>query len=93
MLGSYFKIAQQVMFRNKMTTVICTPRPGMASCLLLTLFVLYQAYSDPIHKTVSRMVRFYIESAADEVPTKASISASRVFPDFKKDFSEVGLTG
>jgi putative ABC transport system permease protein len=93
MPGSYFKITLRNMLRNKMMSVVFTPRQGIAACLLLTIFDLYQANPDPIYKNVSKMVRVSMEIAADRVVNKASVTGKKVFPDFKKEFPEVGANG
>ena len=74
-------------------SVVFTPRQGIASCLPLTLFNLYQASPDPIYENVSKMVRVSMEIAADRVLNKASVTGKKVFPDFKKEFPEVDATG
>jgi hypothetical protein len=93
MLGSYFKITLRNMLLNKMISVICTWLRGISTCLLLTLFGLYQARPDPIYKNVRRMIRVSMEIAADRAVNKASVTGKKGFPDFKKEFPEVDATG
>ena len=81
------------MLLNKMMSVNRTPQQGIAACLLLTLFDLYQASPEPIYKSVSRMVPVSMEISVDRVVNKASVTGNTVFPDFKKEFPEVDANG
>lgn len=87
MLTNYFKIAFRNLFKHRGYSLINIAglAIGMASCLLILLYVSDELSYDRFHKHVDRIYRATIESAQGQIEVTPSI----VGPLFQREFPEV----
>ncbi len=62
---------------------------AIACCLLISLYVFHETSYDQFHKKANRIVRVTMEFAADGNVNKVSVTGTKAFPVFKRDFPEV----
>jgi putative ABC transport system permease protein len=91
MLRSYFKIAWRGIRKNKLYSFvnIAGLTMGIASCLLIGLYVWNELTYDGFHKNAGRIVRTIMEYQFSGTKDKIAVTGSKAGPEFKRQFPEV----
>ena len=91
MLKNYFLVALRSLWRNKliMGINIMGLSVGMASCLLIAIYVFHETSYDSFHENADRIVRATMEMSFSGNVTSVSVTGTRVLPEFKRTFPEV----
>ncbi len=93
MFKNYFKVAFRNIFANKGSSLINVAglAIGMASCVLIVLFITDELSYDRFHDKADRIFRVVFSSSDDGKPTNANGSFG-VGPALKRDFPEITET-
>ncbi|MCW5911655.1 MAG: ABC transporter permease [Cyclobacteriaceae bacterium] len=93
MLKSNFKIAIRNLWKNKVSTVINVfgLTTGLTSCLLIALFIRYEASFDQFQPNKERIARVVMEYSFEGSEDKArgTFTSTKVAPVFSRTFPEV----
>ncbi len=91
MLKNYFKIAIRNLWRNKVFSAINIfgLTLGIATCLLIMLYVQHELSFDRYNEKADRMVRVTVRGNMQGGELKEAVSMSPIAQTFKKDFPEV----
>lgn len=91
MLKNYFKIAHRNLIKNKLFTFINLFGLGLgiASCLLITLYINHELQYDKFHANSNRIVRAIMEYSFGGAQNKGSYTSTKVGPSFKRNFPEI----
>lgn len=93
MLKSNFKIAIRNLWKNKVSTVINVfgLTTGLTSCLLIALFIRYEASFDQFQPNKERIARVVMEYSFEGSEDKArgTFTSTKIAPVFSRTFPEV----
>lgn len=91
MFLNYFKIAFRHLRRDTFLSGINVLglSAGIASCLLIALYIFNELSYDRFHKNASRIVRATMEMSYSGNVTNVAVTGTRVLPEFKRVFPEV----
>jgi putative ABC transport system permease protein len=91
MIKNYFKIAWRNLLKNKGFSAIniIGLAVGIASCLLITLYVTNEFSYDNFHEKGNRIVRVVMEYGSDNDVSKVGVTGTKAAPSFKRAFPEV----
>lgn len=91
MIKNYFRIAFRNLWRNKMFSLITVLglAVGLASCLLLFMYVSHELSYDDFQQKADRTVRVTMEYSLDGKVGKAPVTGTKVAPEFVRAFPEV----
>ncbi|RRA99782.1 ABC transporter permease [Larkinella rosea] len=91
MLRNYVKIAFRNLWRNKVFSGINVfgLAVGLASCLLLFLYISHELSYDDFQQKADRTVRVVMEYSMEGQVTKAPVTGTKVAPEFGRQFPEV----
>ncbi|MFB2119081.1 ABC transporter permease [Parapedobacter sp. 2B3] len=91
MIKNYFKIAWRNLIRNKWSSSIniIGLAIGLATCLIILLFVNHELGYDRFHKKADRIARIYFEGNVQGEKMKETVVMAPVAETLKKDFPEV----
>src|SRR5580765_4065715 len=91
MLSNSFKIALRQIRKNKLYSFvnIAGLTIGIASCLLIGIYILHESAYDRFHKNASRIARVTMDYNAGDAVTKNATTGTKVGPQFKRSFPEV----
>ncbi|GAA4447039.1 ABC transporter permease [Nibrella saemangeumensis] len=91
MLKNYLKIAWRNLWRNKGFSLINIfgLAVGLASCLLLFMYLSHELSYDDFHENGDRIVRVTMEFGLEGKVSKAPVTGTRVGPEFGRQFPEV----
>jgi len=91
MLANYLKIALRNLWRNKAYSAINIVglAVGIASCLLLLLYLAHELSYDNFHSRGDRIARVTMEYSLDGQVGKASVTGTKLMPDFVQNFPEI----
>lgn len=91
MLKNYLKIAWQNLWRNKAFSLINIfgLAVGLASCLLLFMYLSHELSYDNFHEKANRIVRVTMEFGLEGKVSKAPVTGTKVGPEFGRQFPEV----
>ncbi|MGV3761457.1 ABC transporter permease [Parapedobacter sp.] len=91
MIRNYFKTAWRNLTRNKWSSSIniLGLAIGLATCLIILLFVNHELGYDRFHKKADRIARIYFEGNVQGEKMKETVVMAPVAETLKKDFPEV----
>ncbi|GAB3316742.1 ABC transporter permease [Larkinella ripae] len=91
MLRNYLKITFRNLWRNKVFSGINVfgLAVGLASCLLLFLYISHELSYDTFHQRADRIVRVVMEYGMEGVVNKVQQTGTKVAPEFGRQFPEV----
>ena len=91
MLQNYFKIAFRNLWRNKAFSAINIAglAVGIASCLLLFMYITHELSYDSFQQKADRLVRVTMEYSMDGHVDKVPVTGTKVAPEFGRQFPEV----
>ncbi|MFC5410245.1 ABC transporter permease [Larkinella bovis] len=91
MLRNYVKIAFRNLWRNKVFSGINVfgLAVGLASCLLLFLYISHELSYDAFHRNADRTVRVVMEYSMEGVVNRVQQTGTKVAPEFGRQFPEV----
>ncbi|WP_121355038.1 ABC transporter permease [Flavisolibacter nicotianae] len=91
MLRNYFKIALRHLQKNKLYALvnIFGLSIGIASCLLIGLYIWHELSFDRFHKNADRIARVTWQYNFGDAENKTATTGTRVGPDFQRHFPEV----
>ncbi|WP_103069591.1 ABC transporter permease [Aquimarina sediminis] len=90
MIRNYIKIAWRNLLKNKTFSFINIfgLSVGLATCLLLTLYIMDETSYDSHHKDADRVYRIVMESAGEQLATSSAPMAETL----KNEFPEIAMT-
>ncbi|RAK02791.1 putative ABC transport system permease protein [Larkinella arboricola] len=93
MLRNYFKIAFRNLRRNPVFTGINVVglAVGLASCLLLYIYISHELSYDNFHPNADRIVRVVMEYSMEGQVNRVQQTGTKVAPEFSRRFPEVEL--
>jgi putative ABC transport system permease protein len=85
------KIAWRQLKKNKLYSFvnIIGLTAGIASCLLIGIYIVYEFSYDRFHQNANRIVRVTMDYNAGDAATKVALTGTKVGPQFKRTFPEV----
>lgn len=91
MIRNYFKIALRQLRKNKLYAAvnIVGLAVGIASCLLIGLYIGHEESFDRFHKNADRIVRVTWEYQFEDKPNNVVWTGTKAGPEFKRAFPEV----
>jgi putative ABC transport system permease protein len=91
MLKNYFKIAVRHLQRNKLYALvnILGLAVGVASCLLIGLYIWHEKSFDRFHNNAERIARVTWQYNFGDADNETANTGTRVGPDFQRRFPEV----
>jgi putative ABC transport system permease protein len=91
MLKNYFKIALRKLKKNKLYAFvnIAGLTVGIASCLLIGLYVAHELSYDKFNKNADRIVRVTMNYNFGDAPREVSLTGTKVGPQLKRTFPSV----
>ena len=91
MIRNYFKIAFRHLKKNKLYAFVNITglAIGIASCILIGLYIWHELSYDRFHKNAARIVRATWEYSFEDKPNKVALTGTKVGPEFKRSFPEV----
>ncbi|MFD1145187.1 ABC transporter permease [Larkinella insperata] len=91
MLRNYFKIAFRNLRRNKVFSGINVfgLAVGLASCLLLFIYISHELSYDNFHSNADRIVRVVMEYSMEGQVSRVPQTGTKVAPEFGRQFPEV----
>lgn len=91
MLRNYFKIAFRNLWRNRVFSGINVfgLAVGLASCLLLFLYISHELSYDEFHQKGDRIVRVVMEYSMEGQANRVQQTGTKVAPEFGRQFPEV----
>lgn len=93
MLTNYLKTAYRNLLRNKVFSGINVIglTVGLASCLLLFMYITHELSYDDFQKKADRLVRVTMEYSMEGHVDKVPVTGTKVGPEFGRQFPEVAL--
>ncbi|MGV3558652.1 ABC transporter permease [Larkinella arboricola] len=93
MLRNYFKIAFRNLRRNPVFTGINVVglAVGLASCLLLYIYISHELSYDNFHPNADRIVRVVMEYSMEGQVNRVQQTGTKVAPEFSRRFPEVEM--
>src|SRR5579863_9287322 len=91
MLRNYFKIAFRKLKKNKLYSAvnIIGLTIGIASCLLIGLYISHELSYDRFNKNADRIVRVTMDYNFGDAPREVSLTGSKIGPQFKRTFPSI----
>ncbi|WP_460637317.1 ABC transporter permease [Larkinella harenae] len=91
MLRNYFKIAFRNLWRNKVFSGINVfgLAVGLASCLLLFIYISHELSYDEFHQKADRIVRVVMEYSMEGQVSRVQQTGTKVAPEFGRQFPDV----
>lgn len=91
MFSNYLKIAWRNLWRSKVFSGITVIglSAGLASCLLLFMYITHELSYDDFQQKADRLVRVTMEYSVDGRATKVAVTGTKVAPEFGRRFTEV----
>ncbi|HEY0109097.1 MAG TPA: ABC transporter permease, partial [Fibrella sp.] len=91
MLTNYFKIAFRNLWRNKVFSSINVVglSVGLASCLLLFVYIAHELSYDDFQQKANRLVRVTMEYSMEGKAVKIPVTGTKVAPEFGRQFPEI----
>ncbi|HLK98688.1 MAG TPA: ABC transporter permease, partial [Hymenobacter sp.] len=91
MLRNYLKIALRNLWRNKVFSGINVIglSVGLASCLLLFVYIAHELSYDDFQRKADRIVRVTMEYSMEGRVNKIPVTGTKVAPEFGRQFPEV----
>lgn len=91
MIRNYFKIALRYLQKNKLYAIVNVLglAIGIASCILIGLYIWHEKSFDSFHKNADRIARITWEYKFDDKVNKVALTGTKAGPEFKRNFPEV----
>src|SRR5438309_4335733 len=91
MLQNYFKVAWRHLRASKLYAIIniIGLAIGIASCLLIGMYILYELNFDQFHQNKDRIARITWQYNFDDAETRTALTGTKVGPEFTRKFPEV----
>ncbi|HUR11346.1 MAG TPA: ABC transporter permease [Flavitalea sp.] len=91
MIRNYFTIAIRYLQKNKLYTIVNVVglAIGVASCILIALYVSHEMSYDRFHVNADRIARVTWEYSFEGNPNKVALTGTKVGPEFKRKFPEI----
>ena len=91
MIRNYFKIALRYLQKNKLYSFvnIIGLTIGIASCILIGLYIWHEQSFDRFHNNANRIARVTWEYNFDDQANSVALTGTKVGPEFKRNFPEV----
>src|SRR4030095_16172204 len=86
-----FKVAWREMGKNRLYAFvnIAGLTAGIASCLLIGLYISHELSYDKFNKNASRIVRVTVDYNCGDAPRQVALTGTKVGPQFKRTFPSV----
>src|SRR5947208_1879923 len=93
MFKNHFKTAWRNIRKNKLYSLINAVglTVGIASCILIGLYVAHELSYDKFNKNADRIVRVTMDYGSSGTSEKVALTGTKVGPQFKRTFSSVQL--
>jgi hypothetical protein len=91
MIKNYFKVAWRKMKKNKLYALvnIAGLTTGIASCLLIGLYIAHEVSYDRFNKNADRIVRVTMDYNFGDAPRQVALTGTKVGPQLKRTFPSV----
>jgi putative ABC transport system permease protein len=91
MIKNYFKVAFRNLYKHKLYSLVNITglTIGIASCLLIGIYIIHELSYDRFHANAARIVRVTMEYNFGDAPVQAATTGTRVGPQFKRTFPEI----
>jgi putative ABC transport system permease protein len=91
MFKNYFRIAWRHLYKNRLyaTVNIFGLAAGIASCILIGLYIWHELSFDKFHNNADRIVRVTWDYNFGDAETKTALTGTKVGPEFSRRFPEV----
>ncbi|MFT3705406.1 MAG: ABC transporter permease [Agriterribacter sp.] len=91
MFKNYFKIAWRNIRKNKLYSFvnIAGLTIGIASCLLIGIYVWQELTYDSFHKNADRIARLTMEYQVSDKKEQLAVTGSKAGPEFKRQFPQI----
>jgi len=91
MFQNYFKIAIRHLQKNKLYALvnIAGLAIGIASCLLIGIYIFDEWSFDKFHKNADRIARVTMDFSSGDAQNKAAVTGTKVGPQLQRTFPQV----
>ncbi len=91
MIRNYFKIALRNLYKNKLYAFVNITglTIGIASCILIGVYIMHELSFDRFHANASRIARVTMDYSTGSTDNKVATTGTKVGPEFKRSFPEV----
>jgi len=91
MIKNYFKIAWRNLKKNRLYAFvnIIGLTIGIASCLLIGIYIKHELSYDRFNQNADRIARVTMDYSFGDAPQKIAVTGTKVGPQFKRTFPEV----
>src|SRR6476646_7512661 len=91
MIRNYFKIAWRHLRKNKLYAFVTVLglSIGIASCLLIGVYILNEMSFDRFHKNSDRIVRVTMDYNSGDQQNKVALTGTKVGPQFTRTFPQI----
>jgi putative ABC transport system permease protein len=91
MIRNYIKIAWRHLYKNKLYTIvnILGLAVGIASCLLIGIYILDELSFDKFHKNAGRIVRITMDYNSGDQENNIALTGTKPGPQFKRTFPQI----
>jgi putative ABC transport system permease protein len=91
MIKNYFKIAWRKIKKNKLYAFVNITglTIGIASCLLIGLYIAHEVSYDRFNKNADRIVRITMDYNFGDAPRQVALTGTKAGPQFKRTFPSV----
>ncbi len=91
MIRNYFKVAWRKIKKNKLYAFVNITglTIGIASCLLIGLYIAHEVSYDRFNKNADRIVRVTMDYNFGDAPRQVALTGTKVGPQFKRTFPSV----
>ena len=91
MFRNYFKIAIRYLQKNKLYALvnIAGLAIGIASCLLIGIYIFDEWSFDKFHKNADRIARVTMDFSSGDAQNKAAVTGTKVGPQLQRTFPQV----
>ena len=88
MFKNYLKVAFRNLYKNKLYSLVNITglTIGIASCLLIGIYIVHELSYDRFHVNAARIVRVTMEYNFGDAPVQAATTGTKVGPQFKRTF-------
>ena len=91
MFRNYLKVAFRNLYKNKLYSLvnIAGLTLGIASCLLIGIYIVHELSYDRFHVNADRIVRVTMDYNFGDAPVQTASTGTRVGPQFKRTLPEI----
>ena len=91
MFRNYLKVAFRNLYKNKLYSLVNITglTIGIASCLLIGIYIVHELSYDRFHANAARIVRVTMDYSFGDAPVQTATTGTKVGPQFKRTFPEI----